>query len=159
MQNQTTTSILQSQNFIFNSKASVIATDGNDVLNGEVGSDTILDGKGSDIVTGGAGNDIFKITQNAGDIDTITDFNIAQDRLDLTSASNYVDMLQLDISQKNGDTIIALDDNQKILLENVKADSLLAQNFNFNIFNGLPQVQRYSGNIDYNFSHSFSTVT
>ncbi len=152
LQNQSLANLMQAGNFIFNSKVSGLATDGNDILNGTAGSDVISDGKGSDIITGGAGSNTFKITQNAGDIDTITDFNAAQDKIDLSLASNYVDILQLDITQKNGDTIISLDDNQKILLENVKADSLLAQNFNFNIFNGLPQVQRYSGNIDYDFS-------
>jgi Ca2+-binding RTX toxin-like protein len=152
LQNQTLANVLQAQNFAFNSKASTVATDGNDILKGTTGNDNVLDGKGSDIMTGGAGNDIFKITQNAGDIDTITDFNAACDKLDLTSANNYVDILQLDIKQKNGDTIIALDDNQKILLENVKAESLLAHNFNFNIFSGLPQTARYSGTFDYDFS-------
>ena len=152
LQNQNIADILQSQNFIFDIKASVKATDNNDILVGTSGNDIIKDGKGSDIMSAGTGNDIFTITKNAGDIDTISDFDVANDKIDLRNIDNYVDILQLDISQKNNDTIIALDDGQKIILENVRSESLLANNFKFAIFDGVPQTQRYSGPIDYNFA-------
>ena len=180
LQNQTIAAVNQNQNFIFDIKASAKATDGNDILSGTSGNDTITDGKGSDIMTGGSGNDIFSITKNAGDIDTITDFNpydvitittyytrrawffsweekteekiSSFDKIDLRNFDNYVDILQLDISQKNSDTVISLDDGQKILLENVRADNLFAKNFQFAVFEGMPQIQRYSGTVAYNFA-------
>ena len=34
-------------------------------------------------MSGGIGNDIFAITKNAGDIDTISDFNASTDKIDL----------------------------------------------------------------------------
>ncbi|NIY79277.1 hypothetical protein HCZ23_07320 [Celeribacter sp. HF31] len=56
---------------------------GNDTLNGRNGDDVLVDGAGADRLTGGYGNDIF-VTSEDGETDTITDFNIGDDRLDLS---------------------------------------------------------------------------
>ncbi|WP_226551409.1 calcium-binding protein [Celeribacter naphthalenivorans] len=56
---------------------------GNDTLNGRNGDDVLVDGDGADRLTGGYGNDIF-VTSEDGETDTITDFNIGDDRLDLS---------------------------------------------------------------------------
>ncbi|MDO5631781.1 MAG: M10 family metallopeptidase [Paracoccus sp. (in: a-proteobacteria)] len=62
---------------------------GNDVLNGGAGNDTLNGGAGADTLTGGAGADIFLFrarTDASSDApDVITDFNPAQDRLDLSA--------------------------------------------------------------------------
>lgn len=51
-------------------------------LSGNAGNDK-LDGKtGNNVLTGGAGNDIFKFTTK-GHIDTITDYNVANDTIQL----------------------------------------------------------------------------
>lgn len=71
---------------------------GTDKLNGGDGDDIIVGGKGADTMTGGAGHDIFK--WNAGDYDgsadIITDYNSAQDTLDihdlLTGFSDHSDI-------------------------------------------------------------------
>ena len=49
----------------------------NDVLRGHDGNDRIIGGAGNDALTGGAGTDtfVFNAANNAGNADTITDFN------------------------------------------------------------------------------------
>lgn len=56
---------------------------GNDRLNGGAGNDILMDGAGSDTLTGGAGADAF-ILSGDGTADTILDFDIAQDTIDLS---------------------------------------------------------------------------
>jgi hypothetical protein len=55
---------------------SLMAGDGNDVLNGGAGDDELTGGLGNDTLTGGAGSDDFSAEFNpAGTaVDTITDF-------------------------------------------------------------------------------------
>lgn len=53
-------------------------------LDGGAGDDILLDGPGQDTLTGGAGADIFVLTAD-GQRDVITDFNPAQDRIDLSA--------------------------------------------------------------------------
>ncbi|EIO4603516.1 retention module-containing protein [Vibrio parahaemolyticus] len=55
-------------------------------LIGGDGDDILIGGLGSDILTGGGGNDIFKWTQDTvdeGAVDTITDFTLNEDTIDL----------------------------------------------------------------------------
>ena len=54
---------------------------GTDILNGGLGNDMLDGGTGNDALTGGAGNDIF--ISDSTSIDTITDFAIGFDILDL----------------------------------------------------------------------------
>ena len=78
----------------------LIATNGNDsvtgnssanVLSGAAGNDTIIGGLGSDTLTGGLGIDIFKYNNLADSAfgalnrDTITDFLLGVDKLDLSA--------------------------------------------------------------------------
>ena len=58
---------------------------GNDTLNGGAGNDTLDGGIGTNTLTGGTGNDIFKFT-TLGHIDTITDYNVANDTIQLENA-------------------------------------------------------------------------
>ena len=54
-------------------------------LNGGAGNDTLDGGTGTNSLTGGAGSDIFKFTTK-GHIDTITDFNVVNDTIQLENA-------------------------------------------------------------------------
>lgn len=58
---------------------------GNDTLNGGAGNDVLDGGTGTNTLTGGTGNDSFKLT-TAGHIDTITDYNVANDTIQLENA-------------------------------------------------------------------------
>jgi len=63
----------------------VIGNTGNNQLDGGAGND-VLDGRtGTNILTGGTGNDLFKFT-TTGHIDTITDFNVANDTIQLENS-------------------------------------------------------------------------
>ncbi len=65
----------------------------NDILSGEGGNDVINGGLGNDRLSGGGGSDVFVFSQNSGQ-DVITDFNIAQDRLDLSATGlNHADII------------------------------------------------------------------
>ncbi|HHX8479093.1 TPA: retention module-containing protein [Vibrio diabolicus] len=59
---------------------------GDDYILGGDGDDVLIGGLGSDILTGGEGSDIFKWTEDTvdnGAIDTITDFSVNEDTIDL----------------------------------------------------------------------------
>ncbi|MDP3300652.1 MAG: hypothetical protein Q8S36_01655 [Sulfuricurvum sp.] len=56
------------------------------ILTGSTGNDTLDGGLGNDTLVGGAGNDIFKFTSKLGatNIDTLSDFNAADDTIQLS---------------------------------------------------------------------------
>ncbi|SFR63740.1 Ig-like domain-containing protein, partial [Thiomicrospira sp. ALE5] len=109
---------------------------GNDTIIGGDGDDIIIGGAGNDILTGGAGNDVFK--WNFGDqgvngyaIDTVTDFNVGANRLDLSDLlpdlreTNIEDYIN--VAVENGDTTINISStgnlnniDQKIVLQGVE---------------------------------------
>ena len=55
---------------------------GDDVIDGGAGRDKIVGGAGDDTLTGGSGADIFYFWEDHG-TDTITDFNVAEDKIHL----------------------------------------------------------------------------
>jgi serralysin len=78
---------------------------GADLLGGDAGNDTLVGGLGSDVMTGGWDADmfVFQATQSqAGDIDTITDFAVGQDYLQLDGLS-VIDQTEFDL---NGDLVL-----------------------------------------------------
>lgn len=71
--------------------------DGNDVINGDTGDDILRDGLGVDVMTGGAGQDIFILSAD-GATDTITDFTLGEDTIDLSQWAMLGDVSQLTMS-------------------------------------------------------------
>ena len=63
---------------------------GNDKISGGGGNDILLGGLGADILTGGSGEDVFKFTtaDKDGNTDTIQDFTLNHDKLDLSDVLN-----------------------------------------------------------------------
>ncbi|MBD2628351.1 calcium-binding protein [Trichormus variabilis] len=59
---------------------------GNDTLEGNEGNDTLYGGAGNDRLTGGVGNDIFGFSNFSEGVDTITDFNVADDLIQVSAA-------------------------------------------------------------------------
>ncbi|MDO5611793.1 MAG: M10 family metallopeptidase [Paracoccus sp. (in: a-proteobacteria)] len=68
---------------------SLMGGSGRDLLSGSSGNDTLIGGAGADTLTGGAGADLFVFRalsdSRVSAPDVITDFNAAQDRLDLSA--------------------------------------------------------------------------
>ncbi|MDZ7962123.1 MAG: CAP domain-containing protein [Aulosira sp. DedQUE10] len=118
---------------------------GNDTLNGGDGSDRLVGGLGRDKLTGGAGGDtfVYQSLQDRGD--TITDFAVNQDKIDVrqilggqayNSNNKFSDFVKF--QQFGSNTIVSLDVNGNtksggfekfILLEKVNASSLTSSNF------------------------------
>ena len=70
---------------------------GADVISAGAGADILRDGAGVDIMSGGAGADLFILTAD-GKADTITDFMVGEDKLDLSLWPMLRDISQLSIS-------------------------------------------------------------
>ena len=85
--------------------------DGNDNLYGGAGNDILIGGKGNDTLYGGEGHDTFKWQQGDYGKDVIKDFNVHEDKIDLTELlegikGNFSDFVN--ISDKDGNTIITI---------------------------------------------------
>lgn len=93
----------------------LIGGNGSDILIGGDGNDILIGGNGSDRLTGGNGSDRFVYNTFAERADTITDFNIAEDILDLTAvftalgASATPDFLRF--TQSGSNTLVQIDQN------------------------------------------------
>ncbi len=59
--------------------------DGNDIIKGGSGDDAIIGQKGNDTLYGGSGEDTFWFTAINEGLDTIKDFNTAEDKLELSN--------------------------------------------------------------------------
>ncbi|WP_083627145.1 retention module-containing protein [Vibrio ponticus] len=124
----------------------VVGGDGNDILFGGEGNDTIIGGAGndiiegglgSDILTGGTGEDVFVWNEiSDGAVDTITDFTLQEDKIDLRDVlpelkSPSVDINELldhiEVGVQNNDVTLTIKpdgdivggDEQTIVVENL----------------------------------------
>lgn len=82
---------------------------GNDVLSGASGDDILVDGAGIDILSGGAGADVFVFTDD-GLADYITDYNPAEDVLDLSGFGLLYSVSQLGIQSTASGAILTFFD-------------------------------------------------
>lgn len=116
-----------------NGDDTLIGTKFADVLRGGAGDDTITGGDGNDTLTGGAGNDTFRFTARF-DHDTITDFAAGTaigDVIDFTSLFADFTAVLVASQQVGGDTVITLDGNNTLTLQNVAISQLNANDFLF----------------------------
>ncbi len=76
--------------------------DGDDIIIASAGNDILRDGLGSDFLSGGTGADLFIMSAD-GETDTITDFTVGEDKIDLSLWPLLRDISQLFITiQDNG---------------------------------------------------------
>ncbi len=105
---------------------------GSDTLSGGGGNDVLSGGQGNDTLTGGAGDDTFLFRTGDGS-DTITDFTAGDGSNDMIVLHGYgvanFAALQPFLSQVGADTLIALDADNHILLQNVTMTQLNAGDF------------------------------
>lgn len=73
---------------------------GHDIIRGGAGDDIISDGSGHDTLFGGAGQDNFVLFAD-GEPDTIGDYQVGLDKLDLSSFSMLYDVSQLQITPQS----------------------------------------------------------
>ena len=108
---------------------------GDDTLTGNSGDDLLNGGAGNDILSGGSGLDVFEF-EAGSDQDTITDFEINIDDIDLTAlgitdtnSDTVVDILDLTITQDGADALIQLSPSDQIRLSNINSALLTDNDF------------------------------
>ena len=112
----------------------ITGDEGADEIYGGEGNDTILGGTGDDTLTGGAGEDTFAYKYGAAGDDTITDFNVDEDSIDLSLLQVNIAYDELTIVQDGDDTKITVSHDDftndiTITLEGVTATDVTADNF------------------------------
>ncbi|NEQ20818.1 MAG: phytase [Microcoleus sp. SIO2G3] len=105
---------------------------GDDKLWGDAGDDLLRGGLGNDILvgddfSGGTGSDTFVLAAGEG-TDTIQDFQLGVDFLGLAEDLSFG---QLAIAQNQSDTLIRFNDETLAILNNVDANSLIANTSTF----------------------------
>ncbi|SJZ98252.1 retention module-containing protein [Photobacterium toruni] len=111
---------------------------GNDLLKGDTGNDVLIGGQGNDELWGGEGKDTFSWNHNLSNHDTdhIKDFNIHEDKLNLSdllhnTTENTIDHY-LTLHQDGNDTVLSVnvdarnDVEQNIVLDNTKLGDVKA---------------------------------
>lgn len=106
---------------------------GHDVLDGGIGNDTLDGGAGNDTLTGGAGSDTFVFAGQSGQ-DTVTDFDLADDVIDLSgipAIGSFANLVDTCLSENGGGDAIITIGARSITLLAVGADDLSADDFLF----------------------------
>ena len=100
---------------------------GNDILDSGWGSDFLNGGAGNDTLTGGSGDDTFAFL-NAGDTDTITDFEAGIDTIRIgVGASNFS---QVTVTDVGADTHLTFGSNT-VILQNFDHTLVSESDFSF----------------------------
>ena len=119
----------------------IVGTDFNDVfragaedneLSGGAGDDVFYLKGGSDIATGGTGRDHYIIEQDIEEV-IITDFDAANEQIDLRNFTDIRSFNYLDINEAQGRLSIRLSPTQRIILEGVSKAEISYENFIVNV--------------------------
>lgn len=147
-------STLEDSDFIFDQRVAegTNGSDQNDIITGTNADEIIFDGKGFDVLTGGLGKDQFTISAQQGDIDTITDFTVGEDKIDLARVTQFISANHLQLEQRNNDVIIHLPDDQYVIVENTNINQLTDDQFDFDVFKNQTNVDRFTGDVTYDFT-------
>lgn len=110
---------------------------GHDSLTGGDGADTLIGGSGDDLLFGGNGADTFQFSVNSGN-DTISDFDINSDLIDVSRILGVTDLSNITISQKSSSNSeitsveISIDSSDShIILENMQSFQITDDMFLF----------------------------
>ena len=111
----------------------LIGDSGNDDIRGGTGNDQIVGGTGNDTLSGGAGDDTFVFAENSGS-DTITDFAVGSDTIDLSLLPTTIAFDDLTIADLDDGSGVTITHNAlgggTITLEGVTSAQLTADDFN-----------------------------
>ncbi|EEA92730.1 calcium-binding protein [Pseudovibrio sp. JE062] len=105
---------------------------GNDTLYGYAGDDTLIGGYGDDTLEGGSGNDTFKFEGLYFGNDTVTDFNVDTEvvQLEFGMVTSFEELLAVAVDE--GDSVtIRFNEETSITLTGVQTENLQADNFEF----------------------------
>lgn len=109
---------------------------GDDDLNGGSGADWLNGGAGDDVLSGGAGNDALVFKPGFGS-DVVTDFTAGLGVADVirfhgfgTVFDTFIEVMAV-TAQSGADTVIEIDANNTITLQDVARTSLVADDFRF----------------------------
>lgn len=125
---------------------------GNDTLTGSAVSDRIVGYAGNDTITTGDGNDVLVFNTAGEGVDTVTDFTVGSDRIDMTGMLGAVDPLNISpidvtgvlgavdslnndgisFTQSGNDAVMQYDNSDLAIFLNVSATAMNdAENFVF----------------------------
>lgn len=103
---------------------------GQDDLSGGLGSDLLSGGSGDDLLSGGLDADTF-VFELGGGRDTISDFSVSEDRLDVSAFFTTAENALGSARQTGSDTLIEFDTDSSVLLSSVDLNTLSSDNFTF----------------------------
>ncbi len=113
--------------------------DGHDTLFGNEGNDMLAGGGGDDLLDGGAGDDRLWGGTGADTVvfrdgyghDTVMDFDVSADRVNLTASSveTWADVQDRLSSDFDGTALLTLDDGSTLRFEGLTVDDLTEDNF------------------------------
>src|SRR5262245_43158392 len=83
---------------------------GDDTLNGAGGNDRLVGGSGNDTLTGGTGADVFKYDTREFGTDTVTDFQVGTDKIDVSGLNigDFATLQRFIANDANGNAVITL---------------------------------------------------
>ncbi|MBT0325794.1 cadherin-like domain-containing protein, partial [Vibrio campbellii] len=103
---------------------------GDDLIVGGDGDDVLIGGLGSDILTGGDGSDIFKWTVDSvdeGAVDTITDFTVNEDSIDLREVISDLNNPMIDMDDLLGQITADYDASTEAVSLSITTDANVSQ--------------------------------